>query len=269
MPRAVWKWTLGRPDGSGAAGGVSARRALAWRARLCAGLGVVGCLLGAMALSAGPALADTASFTTQGCSTWSVPSAVSSVQIAAVGAAGADGTGTSGAFGDGLSATLSVAAGETLDVCVDFGGGDGVLGSGAGGGASGVGVGSDFSAPVVVAGGGGGGSAPNSGAGANGGAPGLPAGANGGSPPAISAPVSVVVAVITRRCQAAAPGRTAGPATHRTRAARALEASVGPAGVVAVVAGLATTVAVAEPEALRVVGVAVVAARIFARALPR
>jgi hypothetical protein len=107
--------------------------------------GLVGCLVGAMALGAGPALADTVSLTTQGCSTWSVPSAVFGVQISAVGAAGTGDTGTSGAAGDAVSATLSVVPGQTLDVCVDSGGAPAPSGrGGAGGGASGVGVGSEF-----------------------------------------------------------------------------------------------------------------------------
>lgn len=128
--------------------------------------------------SSGQAAATTASFTTQGCSTFTVPTGVSSVQIAAVGAAG----GGFGAPGDGVSATLSVTPGRSLDVCVDSGGGAGgsasPTGGGAGGGASGVSSGTDFSTPILVAGGGGGGGSGLMGA-AGGGGPGLPAGSPG------------------------------------------------------------------------------------------
>ena len=114
-------------------------------------------------LPAGSALATTVSFTTKGCSTWSVPSGVWSVQISAVGAAGAPGHLAPGGTGDGVSAILSgLSAPQTLDVCVDFGGGAGGsttsgFDGGVGGGASGVSLGSDFTTPGLVAGGGGGG----------------------------------------------------------------------------------------------------------------
>ena len=72
--------------------------------------------LWALAL-AGPASAasTTAAFTTQGCTTWTVPAGVSSVQIQATGAAGSAGNpatagriaGGAGGLGDGVSGTLS------------------------------------------------------------------------------------------------------------------------------------------------------------------
>jgi hypothetical protein len=141
------------------------------------------CVIGVLAWNAGRALADTTSFTTPGCSTWSVPAGVSSVQISAVGAAGGPG-GATGGTGDGVSATLSgLSSGQSLDVCVDFGGGAaGANGSpGAGGGASGVGLGSTFASPVLVAGGGGGGGGTGALPAGGGGRAGLPAGATGGS----------------------------------------------------------------------------------------
>jgi hypothetical protein len=76
---------------------------------------VAGSLVSALALDAGPALADTASFTTQGCTTWALPSGVASVQISAVSAAGAGAAGTVatvGATGGRVSAALSVASGR-------------------------------------------------------------------------------------------------------------------------------------------------------------
>ncbi len=130
-------------------------------------VGLVSCLLGVSAFEAGPALATTQSFTTAGCSTWTVPSGVSSVNIAATGSAGADGSprppsSSAGGTGDVVSAILSglPAAGQQLYVCVDVGGGPGGVSNttgGAGGGASGVGLGGDFSAPALIAAGGGGG----------------------------------------------------------------------------------------------------------------
>jgi hypothetical protein len=112
----------------------------------------------AMALSPANALADTASFTTQGCTAWTVPAGTSNVLIEATGAAGGLGlNGNPGGRGDAVSATLTgLSAGQSLDVCVDSGGGSGGAGGGAGGGASGVSLGTDFSSPVLVAGGGGG-----------------------------------------------------------------------------------------------------------------
>jgi len=127
--------------------------------------------------------ATSVSFTTAGCSTWSVPAGVTSLAIQAVGAAGTAGYGSSGkgAKGDGVTATLSVSPGEILDVCVDVGGGPGgTNGFGTGGGASGVSIGTDFTQPVLVAGGGGGGGDGFT-YGGSGGAPGLPAGSAGGN----------------------------------------------------------------------------------------
>lgn len=126
----------------------------------------------------------TVGFTTQGCTTWTVPTGVSSVQIQATGAAGFGGgsngstAGGNGGIGDGVSGNLSGLAGgsQMLDVCVDQDGGAGGAGAapgGDGGGASGVSLGSDFSSPVLVAGGGGGG------AGANGPGTAGPGGAQG------------------------------------------------------------------------------------------
>ena len=91
-----------------------------------------------------------------------MPLGVATVEISAVGAAGGtgasgDGNLGSGGYGDGVAAALTVSPGQTLDVCVDVGGGSGGL-AGSGGGASGVSVGGDFSNPAVIAGGGGGGS---------------------------------------------------------------------------------------------------------------
>jgi hypothetical protein len=83
------------------------------------------CLLGVGGLDAAQASGSTmsmVSFTSAGCSNWTVPAGVSSVAISAVGAAGVSAE-TSGGTGDGVSATLSVTSGETLDVCVDYGGG--------------------------------------------------------------------------------------------------------------------------------------------------
>ena len=105
------------------------------------------------AQSAGP---DTAAFTTQGCTIWTVPADVSMVQIQAIGAAGAPGYTSPGGLGDGVEGVLSgLTGGDSLYVCVNVGGG--VPGFSGGGGASGVALGADFSVPVLVAGGGGGG----------------------------------------------------------------------------------------------------------------
>ncbi|MGH2861514.1 MAG: hypothetical protein ACRDLT_08400 [Solirubrobacteraceae bacterium] len=116
-------------------------------------MALAACLLSLMAANAARAFAATTSFTIQGCSTWSVPAGVSSVQIQATGAAGGAG-GASGGTGDGMSATVSsLSDGQSLDVCVDFGGGSaGSGGAGDGGGASGVSTGSRFASPVLVAG---------------------------------------------------------------------------------------------------------------------
>ena len=136
--------------------------------------------LGAMAVDAAGAMAATASFTTQGCTTWTVPAGTSSVLIQATGAAGATSNGNPGGRGDAVSATLSgLSVGQSLDVCVDSAGASGGAGGGAGGGASGASLGTNFSSPVLVAGGGGGGGGqgnPQSGGGA-----GYPNGQDGGS----------------------------------------------------------------------------------------
>jgi uncharacterized repeat protein (TIGR02543 family) len=106
----------------------------------------------------------TVSIVDQGCSTWLVPAGVSSVEVNAVGAAGAS-SGAVGGKGDGEAATISGLTPDqtSFDICVDEGGGagggsvsDGGAG-GAGGGASGVSLGDTFASPLVVAGGGGGG----------------------------------------------------------------------------------------------------------------
>jgi hypothetical protein len=138
---------------------------------------------GALVLpGAASAAGTTVAFTTEGCTTWTVPSRVSTVQIQATGAAG----GGAGGLGDGVSGTLSGLAGgtEVLDVCVDQGGGPGGPGQfgggpgGNGGGASGVSLGSDFSSPMLVAGGGGG---RGGGGGAGGGSAGTPVAGSGGN----------------------------------------------------------------------------------------
>ncbi len=165
---------------------VKGRRARAGRGRALAALFALCCGLGL--LGAGSAGAETVSFTSAGCTTWTAP-AGSHFQIHATGAAGSPGgsyiypvepeevlnSGGAGGRADAVSAPLSgISAGTRLFVCVDIGGGAGgssegerrceeTLGhagcftGGAGGGASGVSVGSDFSRPLVVAGGGGGG----------------------------------------------------------------------------------------------------------------
>ena len=146
---------------------------------VCCGL----CLLGA-----GGAMAETVSFTTPGCTTWTAPTG-SHFQIQATGAPGSAGgsyvdpvvpeevlnSGGAGGRGDVVSAALAgISAGTRLFVCVDIGGGPsgssqgelrceetigrlGCFAGGAGGGASGVSLGGDFSQAALVAGGGGGG----------------------------------------------------------------------------------------------------------------
>jgi hypothetical protein len=152
------------------------------RLRLTLGLAVASLVV--LGIDAGPALAKTKSFTSAGCSTWTVPAGVSSVQITATGSAG---QGAAGGTGDVVSGTLSrLSSGHVLDLCVDYGGGAAGAGSlqngGAGGGASGVGLGSDFSTPVLIAGGGGGSASNNGGSLTDsGGNAGLPSGGGGGS----------------------------------------------------------------------------------------
>jgi hypothetical protein len=138
-------------------------------------------------VSAAPAAAQTATFTTAGCSTWTVPAGVTTVGVAAVGGPGASGSGggpAQGGAGADVSATVHATHGQVWDVCVNSGGGQATSGGGgAGGGASGISGASDFSAPLVVAGGGGGGGAPGtlSGAGGEGGAGGAQSGSGSAS----------------------------------------------------------------------------------------
>ena len=126
----------------------------------------------------------TRSFTTQGCSTMTLPDADTAASVYAVGAAGASTQYSSGGAGDAVSATVNdLSPGQELDVCVDYGGGAGgswvgIYPGGDGGGASGVAVGSDFSSFFLIAGGGGGGG--GSFLPGNGGAAGYPSGAAGG-----------------------------------------------------------------------------------------
>jgi hypothetical protein len=110
----------------------------------------------AAGLFAAPAHAGTASFTTAGCSSFAVPTGVSSIAVSATGAAGTRAGGPSAGLGDGMTGTIGGLIGGTssLYVCVNQGGGDGAAADG--GGASGVSLGADFSKPVLVAGGGGG-----------------------------------------------------------------------------------------------------------------
>ncbi len=105
------------------------------------------------------------------------------------GAGGNAGPGSAGGNGDEVAATVKVAAGKVLYVCVAQGGGKGGSDeeygeAGQGGGASGVALGKDFSAPVLVAGGGGGGGVNTEGFGGPVRAGGLggPAGTQGGGP---------------------------------------------------------------------------------------
>ena len=151
--------------------------------------GLVLAALGVLALSA-VAFAETKSFTKAGCSKWEVPFGVGSLSVAAVGGAGGNAApGSAGGNGDEVAATVKVAAGKVLYVCVDQGGGKGgsdqQYGEGGfGGGASGVALGADFSAPVLVAGGGGGGGVNTEGFGgpAHAGDSGGPAATQGGGP---------------------------------------------------------------------------------------
>ncbi len=146
---------------------------------LCLGLGLI---------AAGNAAAETVSFRTAGCTTWTAP-AGSHFQVEATGAAGSPGGsyvypvepeevlnsgGAGGRAAVASGALADVPAGTPLFVCVDVGGGAGgssqgerrceeAIGhadcflGGTGGGASGVSLGSNFTQPKVVAGGGGGG----------------------------------------------------------------------------------------------------------------
>ncbi|HWC33850.1 MAG TPA: hypothetical protein VG650_03380 [Mycobacteriales bacterium] len=140
------------------------------------------------------ASAATSSFTDPGCSTWDVPAGVTMVHISATGAAGVSTSQSSGGRGDGVSGTLTgLTSGEALQVCVDYGGGNGTgeastSPAGAPGGASTVAIGGEFPTPVLVAGGGGGAGSSGTGSGdsspgGNGGDAGYPAGSPGGSAP--------------------------------------------------------------------------------------
>lgn len=124
-----------------------------------------------------PALADTGfvyTDTTQGCTSYNVPSGFTEVAITAVGAAGESvpPIGGSGGSGGQASGQISIASGQMLYLCVNVGGGGG------GGGASGVALGTDFSSPLIVGGGGGGGGVCLSGGG--GGNAGTPVADSGG-----------------------------------------------------------------------------------------
>jgi hypothetical protein len=141
-------------------------------------------------IAAGAAAADTASFTSQGCSQWTVPNGVASVHISAAGAKGGS---SNGGAGDQLSGTLGVTHGATLYVCVNVGGGAAGGSAGAGGGESAVSVNSAFVPPVLVAAGGGGGGSNGSLSGGSGGAAGtagssVAGGGGGGQAGTTSAP---------------------------------------------------------------------------------
>jgi hypothetical protein len=112
-------------------------------------------------------------YSSAGCTIWPVPGELAGdVTVTAIGAAGATGPtngagGGGGAGGDGdeIVGTLTgfESPTQSLDVCVDYGGGSGGTAASAtddggdGGGASGVSYGTDFTEPFIVAGGGGGG----------------------------------------------------------------------------------------------------------------
>jgi hypothetical protein len=116
-------------------------------------------------------------FATPGCTLYTVPNGDSSIDITATGSAGQSSTdygagNASGGAGDVVWGTLSGAAGQTLDVCVDQGGGGNASDGGSGGGASGVALDAsatvaNFSQPVLIAGGGGGGGGDYGGNGGN------------------------------------------------------------------------------------------------------
>ena len=96
--------------------------------RLRPTLGLAAASLAALGIAAGPALAKTKSFTSTGCSTWTVPAGVPSVSIQATGSAGqpVNGGVAPGGTGDVVSGTLSgLSSGQVLDLCVNSGGGAG------------------------------------------------------------------------------------------------------------------------------------------------
>ncbi len=109
--------------------------------------------------SAFNALANTDTITAIGASTWTVPANVSSVQIVAVGGGGGGAiTGpASGGNGGSVTASLTVSAGQVLNLFVGGGGSAGrfaATDSGGGGGSTTVNAGT---ANQIIAGGGGGG----------------------------------------------------------------------------------------------------------------
>lgn len=131
---------------------------------------VLGLALGLLSLlGASSAHAESVSFTSPGCTTWTVP-ATPELMIRAVGAEGSSGKeggrpGPPGGQGAEIVAGIRIASRTSLTVCVNVGGGtagstccagnNGV--GGAGGGASGVSTGEGFSSPLLIAAGGGGG----------------------------------------------------------------------------------------------------------------
>jgi hypothetical protein len=161
-------------------------------ARLLAALGGAA-LLAAVAAGAPAGSASAASTpttvtfaSTAGCSDWSVPSGVTSIQAYTRGSKGE----VDGGDGDAVSGTFTVSSNETLDVCLWVGRGTAssngqTSDGGYGGGASGVALGATFSTPLLVAGAGGGGVGP-AGAGGTGGQAGESHGSQGGAPVADS-----------------------------------------------------------------------------------
>lgn len=149
----------------------------------------------ALALQAGPALADpatvTRTFTTRGCggiagvtdNEFVVPPGVTSMTVTLRGGVG-DGSGAQRGDGAQLTGTISVNPGDTLYACVDEGGGAGGTGSGgsdggAGGGYSALSRYSSIGDPYGIAAGGGGMGGSAGGAGGDAGLPGGDGG-NGG-----------------------------------------------------------------------------------------
>lgn len=98
--------------------------------------------------------AATVSVTTQGASTWTVPAGVTTINVVATGAGGGGGYGQAGGKGGVVTSTLSVTAGQVLNLYVGGHGGGSAGGGGGGGGSTHVDAGS---ANQIIAGGGGGG----------------------------------------------------------------------------------------------------------------